>query len=356
MMISKSNPIKSPINPALSRILIIGPAWVGDMVMAQALFKYLKQQNPAVLIDVLAAPWVLPLLKKMPEVHEAILLPFQHGEFGLGKRYQMGKVLRVRCYQQAIVLPNSWKSALIPFFAKIPVRTGWRGEWRYSVLNDIRTLDPKKYPLMVQRFVVLGCRSLEEMDHLETYALPELVVRPEAIHQTLQKYSFASEQLKKPILALCPGAEYGPSKRWPETYFAEIAQVYLDKGWQVWLLGSKKDIPISAQIQALTQNRCTDWTGQTELSEAVDLLSLVKIVVTNDSGLMHIAAALGKFEVVLYGSTSTQFTPPLTRHAQMLVAENVSCRPCYKRECPLKHHRCMVDIRPERVVNIIDNV
>ena len=200
----------------MNKILIIGPAWVGDMVMAQCLFKLLKQRQPHAMIDVLAPAWSLPLLARMPEVNAAKVMPIGHGEMALKKRYQLGKALRSEQYQQAIVLPNSFKSALIPFFARIPLRTGWRGEMRYGLLNDVRVLNKRHYPLMIEQFMALGLPTQEKLS--KPYPLP-----------ALQTFS-VTDSGSAPILALCPGAEFGPAKRWPEEYYAEIANAKLKEG------------------------------------------------------------------------------------------------------------------------------
>lgn len=328
-----------------SKILVVGPAWVGDMVMAQCLFKVLKQQSPQVEIDVLAPAWSLPLLARMPEVSSSIVMPIGHGKLALRERYQIGKSLRNKGYDQAIVLPNSFKSALIPFWAKIPVRTGWSREMRFLLLNDVRRLNKKNLPLMIERFMALGLSPKEKLP--AEYPKPELHISADSCAQAL-----ANHQLKtdRPILALCPGAEFGPAKRWPEEHYAEVANAKLNEGWDVWIFGSPKDGVVAEKMMALTQNRCVNLTGKTKLEEAVDLISLATAVVSNDSGLMHIAAALHKPLVVAYGPTSAGFTPPLHSHAKTL-SLSLDCQPCFKRECPLKHGRCMQDLKPNLVLN-----
>lgn len=324
----------------MSKILIVGPAWVGDMVMAQCLFKLLKQRQPTAQIDVLAPAWSLPLLARMPEVSSAIVMPIGHGPFALKARYQLGKSLREKNYTQAIVLPNSFKSALIPFFAKIPLRTGWRGEMRYGVLNDIRQLDKQRYPLMIERFMALGLSANETLP--SEYPIPELQSHPKS-------------SPTRPILALCPGAEFGPAKRWPEEYYAEIANAKIKAGWEIWLFGSAKDAVVAERIMELTQAGCINYTGKTKLEEAVDLLSLATVVVSNDSGLMHIAAALKKPLIVLYGPTSASFTPPLHAQAKILSLA-LQCQPCFQRECPLKHNQCMRDLHPHTVLSAMEQI
>lgn len=333
----------------LKKVLIVGPAWVGDMVMAQTLFQLLKQLYPDIQIDVLAPAATEPLLALMPEVRRAIILPFKHGEFELLQRYRLGVTLREEQYDWAIVLPNSWKSALIPFFAKIPRRTGWRGEMRYGLLNDHRVLDKEKYPLMIERFMALALSKKATLP--EPYPAPLLQVTQTAIDDALQTLQLS--QPTQPVLALCPGAQFGPSKRWPAEYYAELANHYLDKGWQVWLFGAGNDVEIATQIEQATEGKALNLVGKTSLQQALALLSLSTQVVTNDSGLMHLAAALGLPLVAIYGSSSPEFTPPLAEDA-VILSLNLECSPCFKRECPLKHWRCMLDLKPQRVIDALE--
>lgn len=333
----------------IHKILIVGPAWVGDMVMAQSLFKVLKQRYPQVIIDVLAPAWSLPLLERMPEVSQGIIMPLGHGQLNLRARYRLAKTLRQQRYDQAILLPNSFKSALVPFWAKIPKRTGWRGEMRYLVMNDVRRLDETRYPLMIERFMALGLPAEEALSG--NYPLPELYSSAKTQDAVLEKCKISRST--RPVLVLCPGAEFGPSKRWPESYYAEVAKAKLAEGWDVWILGSPKDGVVAEEIMRLTQQKCVDLTRCSSLIDAIDLLALATIVVSNDSGLMHIAAAVNKPLVAVYGSTSTKFTPPLHPLAKILQLD-LACQPCFQRECPLKHHRCMRDLQPSLVLNAIN--
>lgn len=332
-----------------NKILIIGPSWVGDMMMAQVLFQLLHQQDPDCELHVLAPAWSEPLLSRMPEVQKSIVLPFGHGQLHLRARYQFAKSLRAENYTQAIVLPNSWKSALIPFWAKIPIRTGWLGESRYGILNDARTLDKKKYVTMAQRFAALAFDR--DAVALANLPVPNLFLDKEKMDEALDQFQLG-ESLQKPILALCPGAEFGPSKCWPAEYYAQVANQKIVEGWHVWIFGSQKDAAIAEQIQSRTQSKCVNLTGKTAISEAIDLLSLAQCVVTNDSGLMHIAAAVGCSVIVIYGSTSPDFTPPLTDKAIILKTQ-LDCQPCFQRVCPLKHHNCMMRITPAQVLKKI---
>lgn len=323
------------------KILIIGPAWIGDMVMAQTLFKLLKQRNPNNKIDVLAPKWTLPVVDHMPEINNTIVAPFNHGELNLLERYKLGKQLQREKYSQAIVLPNSFKSALIPFWAKIPIRTGWAKELRSILLNDSRKLNKTKLPLMIQRFAALAFPKNSSLP--EQLPWPKLITK-KSNHKKDQK-----------ILALCPGAEYGPAKRWPAKHFATIAKQKLKDGWQVMLFGGPKDESITQEIQSLTNNKCTDMAGKTSLTEAIDLLAEATVVISNDTGLMHIAAALDKPLIVIYGSSSPGFTPPLSNRAKILSLQ-LECSPCFERECPLGHLKCLNNLTPEVVLNSLNNI
>ena len=333
-------------------MLVVGPSWVGDMVMSQVLYRYLQLTRPGLAIDVLAPPWSEPLLQRMPEVRSAISMPVGHGELGLGRRWRLGRRLRAQNYDQALVLPNSLKSALVPFFAGIPRRTGWRGEQRFGLLTDLRHLDEKALPLMAQRFLALGQGAAEPVP--DGFAPPHLVVDPEQAEQVLQRFHIAHD---RPLLALCPGAEFGSAKRWPAEHYAELAEHYLELGWQVALLGSARDRPVTEEISRLCEGyrNCVDLAGHTRLAEAVDLLSRATAVVSNDSGLMHIAAALARPLVVIYGATSPAFTPPLNDNAAVVVSD-IDCAPCFARECPLGHHGCMRYTPMQRVVAELDSL
>lgn len=329
------------------KILIVAPSWVGDMVMAQSLFITLKNQYPDCQIDVLAPATTLPLLTRMPEISQAILQPSTRGKLALFDRIRLGNKLVNKDYDQAIVLPNSWKSALPVFFAKIPIRTGYIGECRWGLLNDARQLNKQQLTMTVQRFVALA--HPKSMTQSPLCPEPALLVEP-AQQQRVQKQFALS--ITSRILALCPGAEYGPAKRWPATHFAELARNSLTQGWQVWLFGSEKDKPEAELINQATDNACADFTGKTTLTEAVDLLSLADTIVSNDSGLMHVAAALNKPVVAIYGSSDPDFTPPLNRHAQ-IVSLNLDCAPCFQRSCPLGHMQCLAGIDPKHISQLI---
>lgn len=330
------------------RILVVGPSWVGDLVMAQTLFICLRQQHPAARIDVLAPAWCNALLDRMPQVEQALVMPIEHGVLALGQRRSIARDMRARQYDQAIVLPNSFKSALVPFFAGIPRRTGWRGEMRGWLLNDCRRLDKQAYPMMVQRFAALAFPPAAALPQpLPSPALQSDPLQGAALRQ---RFGLAGD---KAVVALCPGAEFGPAKQWPEQHYARLANSLLAEGKQVWLFGSVRDALVSAAISRRIDPGlaadCHDLCGLTTLAEAVDLLAQAALVVSNDSGLMHIAAALDRPLVVPYGSTSAEFTPPLTARAKLL-SLNLPCSPCFKRECPLQHLDCLNRLEPRQVL------
>lgn len=328
-------------------ILIIGPSWVGDMVMAQSLFAALKQRHPDVNIDVLAPEWTRPLLARMPEVREAISMPITHGVFGWKQRRQIGLGLRSKNYDQSIVLPNSWKSALIPWFANIPQRTGWLGEMRYGLLNDARKLDKKALPMMVQRFVALAYPASQ------SHSAPDYLP-PKMIAETISSELNPTKSDEQKRLVLCPGAEFGPAKQWPASHYAALGEIITQQGWQVLIMGSKADAAVGEEIAAgiTDKQNVINLCGKTQLGEAIDLMATADQVVSNDSGLMHIAAALNKPLVAIYGPTSPAFTPPLSDNA-LLVQIPIECSPCFKRTCPLGHHKCMQDISSARIAEII---
>jgi len=335
----------------LDAVLIVAPSWVGDMVMAQSLFKVLKAQDPDCAIDVLAPGWTQALLERMPEVRDAIDMPLGHGQLQLMTRRRLGISLRATGYRQAILLPNSFKSALVPYWARIPRRTGFVGELRQWLLTDVRKLDRQRLPQTVQRFVALGLPDGAELG--ETVPEPALLIDNENGHAALQRLGLEIGQ--QPVLALCPGAEFGPAKKWPEAWYAEVARSWQEKGWQVWLFGSANDAAVCDRINTLSGGECENLAGQTRLEDAIDLLGMSNFVVTNDSGLMHVAAALQRPMVAIYGSSDPGFTPPLagTAHIERL---GLDCSPCFKRECPLGHLDCLNKLLPERVIASMEEV
>jgi len=341
----------------MNKFLIIGPSWVGDMVMSQSLYITLKEQYPNCRIDVIAPAWCKPILERMPEVSKAITMPFGHGEFNLFGRRSIGKTLQAENYDHAIVLPNSAKSALIPWFANIPKRTGWKGEMRFGLLNDIRT-NKKDFQYMVERYVALAhpkssMHSSEALGGLHTLPVPKLHINIAEQDKTRSKFNLTEE---KRVIGLCPGAEFGPAKQWPVEHYAKVADAMADNGYQVWLFGSQKDQETTKSIRNLVsqsnQKMIIDLAGKTSLIEAVDMLAICESVVSNDSGLMHVAAAVECKVVGIYGSTSPEYTPPLAKDIQIM-STDIKCRPCFKRECPLGHLKCLKELYPEKVISTL---
>ncbi|TKI04018.1 ADP-heptose--LPS heptosyltransferase RfaF [Martelella alba] len=339
------------------KILVIGPSWVGDMMMSQSLYRCLLKNQPDAQIDVMAPAWCRPLLGRMPEVRQALAMPVGHGSLALGERRRLGLALKAEQYQQALVLPNSFKSALVPFFAGIPIRTGWRGEMRYGVLNDRRTLDTSAFPLMVQRYAALAFprdQVLSAEDLPAPLPWPRLRVDPQESHAARAAFGLDDA---KPLVGFCPGAEFGPAKRWPHYHYAALAKTLIDQGYRIVLFGSQKDKPVGEEIRALLspadQDHCRNLAGATSLDQAVSLIAGCRAMVTNDSGLMHVAAALDRPLVALYGPSSPDFTPPLSHRAR--VVRVISGYQRVRRgEGDQGYHQSLIDIQPERALAELD--
>ncbi|UTO01451.1 ADP-heptose--LPS heptosyltransferase RfaF [Serratia nematodiphila] len=338
------------------KILVIGPSWVGDMMMSQSLYRTLKAEYPSAEIDVMAPAWCRPLLARMPEVNQALAMPLGHGALGLGERRRLGRALRANRYDRAYVLPNSFKSALVPFFADIPQRIGWRGEMRYGLLNDVRLLDKTAFPLMVQRYVALAYdkgRVLRADDLPQPLLWPRLQVSDEEIADTTAAFNLTDS---RPIVGFCPGAEFGPAKRWPHYHYAALAQRLIESGYQIALFGSAKDHEAGEQIRAALQDDardfCLNLAGKTQLEQAVILIAACRAVVSNDSGLMHVAAALNKPLIALYGPSSPDFTPPLSDKARVirLISGYHKVR---KGDAEQGYHQSLIDIQPQQVLDAL---
>lgn len=329
--------------------LLVAPAWVGDAVMSEPLLRQIAahDQRP---VDVLAPPWVAPVFERMPGVGKVIAAPFAHGKLDLAGRWHVGRLLKAQGYRSAYVLPNSLKSALPIAFAGIPNRIGFTGECRYGLLNRRHTLDKQALPRMVDRFLALapngGTARTAEAD------IPALRVAPNAFANVCQRLGLA---LGVRLAVLCPGAEYGPAKRWPAEHFATLARSLADQGWTVWTIGSNKDQAIGEAIQVLSNGTAINLCGRTQLADAIDLLSGADVVVTNDSGLMHVAAALQRPLAALYGSSSPQFTPPLAQRVAIL-QHPVPCSPCFARTCRYEHLDCLTQLQPQRVLDAIQSL
>jgi heptosyltransferase-2 len=330
------------------RTLVVAPSWIGDAVLSHPLLVRLRERDPGGAIDVLAPPWALPVYRRMPQVAEAIAHPFGHGDLKLGERRRFAK--RLARYDRAVVLPNTFKSALIPWHAGIRVRTGYRGEMRYGLLNDARRLDKAALPLIAERYAALAQPAGEAF--ARPLPQPRLAIDAAARDAALARHGLDTS---KPVAAFAPGAEYGPAKRWPAQHFATLAKSLAARGYQVWILGSAKDAQIAAEIQRLAAGACAVLAGRTTLDEAIDLMSCAARVVTNDSGLMHVAAALDRPTAALFGSSSPAFTPPLSPKARVITL-GLSCSPCFQRVCPLGHTNCLVTLEPSRVADVLEQL
>jgi heptosyltransferase-2 len=325
------------------KVLIIAPAWVGDMVMSQTLFKLLKQRyGERLSLDVFANDWARDILLRMPEVNHVISNPFAHGKLALLHRIKLGLALRHAKYDQVFVLPNSLKSAITPLFSGIKRRTGFIGESRYILLNDIYRLNRHKLPLMIDRFCALD--NYGNKPHNIPY--PQLTVDKENQQKLVSQLNIDQT---KPLIAFCPAAEFGPAKRWFPEHFASLANMLIKDDCQVIILGSNKDTQISQEIIDLAKNKeIINACGKTSLVDVADLLALAKYIVTNDTGLMHIACAVDSNVIAVYGSSSPHFTPPLSDKATILQT-SLDCQPCFARTCRFGHYNCLRFITPDMV-------
>ena len=318
----------------MPRILVVAPNWIGDALMAQPLLARLHEKIPGLELDVLAPEWVAAVARRMPEVSEVIAVPFRHGALQLRSRWKVGRSLKARGYQQAIVLPNTWKSALVPFFADIALRSGYVGESRYGLLNLMYKKSDSSMPLHYARLSEPPGKQVKE-----PLPNPRLTSDPQEIEAVKQRFGVEGR-----YVVFCPGAEYGPAKRWP--YFKELAATL---AVNVVILGSPNDEQAAQGIEG------KNLVGKTTLDEAINLIAGAAYVVSNDSGLMHIAAALGRPQVALFGSSSPVHTPPLSAAARVLWLR-LECSPCFERVCPLGHFRCMRELGVETVVKEIQNL
>lgn len=326
---------------------MVGPSWVGDMVMAQSLLMALKQQHPGCVIDVMGPAWSAPIINRMPEARYAITLDVGHGKLALRTRWQLARQLKGK-YDRAIILPRSIKSALVPFFARIPQRAGFTGEQRYIVLNQRYSLDKSVLNQTVKRFVALG---LPPSDTAPDIPYPHLRVDKKNQDALLERFGLVESARAGKLIGLMPGAEYGPAKQWPLPYFRQLAETLVAEGYFVIVLGGPKDVA-AGDVIAETGHGIYNLCGATRLEDAVDLLAACAQVVSNDSGLMHVAASVGTYIQAIYGSSSPQYTPPLTSRSDIHWL-SLKCSPCFERVCPLGHTHCLKEISPQRIEQAI---
>ncbi len=333
----------------MHRILVIAPNWIGDAVMSQPLLAAIKASHPHAVINVLATPWVAPVYRACSEVAELIEADLRHGQLQWGLRRALAAQIKKRNYASCYVLPNSLKSALIPWLANIPVRIGYQGELRRFFLTETKANSPKTQRIpMVEHYANLGAPSRNSDAAIRVPQLTPTVSALESARSRLQAASIQTNAL----VVLCPGAEYGPSKRWPAAHFAALAQSILKANptASVVLLGSPSDRAISDAIVSSTafEDRIFNWCGTTSLDEAIAIIGMCSKVVSNDSGLMHIGAALQVPQVAIFGSSDPNHTPPNSAKA-VIISLQLPCSPCHQRECPLGHLNCLNQISPERV-------
>ncbi len=323
------------------RILIVGASWVGDMVMAQPLLARLRAAAPQSPIDVVAPAWVLPIVRRMPEVADLVASPFGHGTLDLRGRWRLARDLARRGYGQAVLLPNSIKSALVPWLAGIPRRTGFLGEHRHGLVNDVRRFDPVAVPRLVDRFLLLG-------DGPAVEPLPQLVCDPSSRDALLTRLGV---DLARPVACLCPGAEYGPAKRWPVRHFGELVRRSSTRpaspcgSWDPRRTPPSRTRSAQRPVVPATCSRGAPISAKPRTSSPC-----ARVVVSNDSGLMHVAAAVGRPVVALFGSSSPDYTPPLSPLAR-IVRNPVPCSPCFQRVCPLGHFACLEELPVGRVLD-----
>jgi heptosyltransferase II len=336
----------------MRRALVIAPNWIGDALMAQPLFSLLKKLHPRIVIDAVAPAWVAPVLERMPEIHDVYATDLAHGKLQMLRRWQLASDLRDVGYDAAYVLPNSLKSALIPWLAGINMRIGYTGESRYGLLN-VRHANPGKdqRPPMVGQYAALAYAPGAKLPWLQENAtVPMPVPRLDAdLNEAARVSTRFNLDTRAPLVVFCPGAEYGPAKRWPPEHFATLAQ-FIAQSFpyaRIVALGSPKDAPIAQAIADRAPN-VRNLCGQTSLGEACALISRASAVVTNDSGLMHVAAALRRPLVAVFGSTDPRHTPPLSDLAKVQWL-HLECSPCFARECPLGHLNCLRELGAEQV-------
>ncbi|MEK9656810.1 MAG: lipopolysaccharide heptosyltransferase II [bacterium] len=334
----------------MKKILIISPNWLGDLVMAQSLFIELKKQHKNCRIHLLGASWTHSLATRMPEISKHIIFENKQKKLSLKKRWLLAKQLQKEKYDLAIILPLSVKAALIPWLAKIPKRRGWHYKaWliknRFGLLNEYAAY-PKDFK-QVELYHSLHRSPFKR----GPYPLPHLQTNEENTQSLQKKYAINPTQ---PSLIICPGAAYGPTKQWPSDYFTQVASHFIEKKWLIILIGAKKETQLCQIIETTIANkRCLNLCNKTHLDDVIDLLSSSTIILSNDSGLMHVAAAIKKRQIAIYGSSSPKFTPPLNTKASIQTL-NLECSPCFKKKCPLTHYDCLKKLKPSKIISEIE--
>ena len=321
------------------KLLIIPQNWLGDIVMSQTLLKKIKSDNPKTSIDILVNSSLKNLVERMPEINKVIILDCNHRELGLFKRLRLAKEIKKSSYDRSIVLSRSLKSSLIPYFAKIPIRTGELGELRYLLINDLKEFSKESRRKTASRYISMYSDNNEELS--ENY-YPSLDSNSENIKNLSEKYDLKKDEK---VIIFAPGAAFGPSKMWPVNKFRELGKK-LNNDFKILILGSNNEKSIGNDI--VTNKNMVNLCGKTSIADAVDLMHISKFCVSNDSGLMHLAAATNTKSISIYGSTSPDFTPPLTKNKDIHY-KGMSCSPCFEKKCKYGHYNCLVDIHSDDV-------
>lgn len=342
----------------MMKILVIGPSWIGDTVMSHSMYQLLAMRyRYAVKIDVMIPRGCFAIVRRMSEINKILFLPYMHGSLELTKCLDIGKILRNNRYHQAIILPNSFKSALIPFFAGIMLRTGWKGEMRYGVLNDLRVLDPMALPLMVQRYAVLAydC-TVKHFSNLPVpLPWPRLRVRKKEVEEVLLKFNL--KNFRKRLIGLCFGSAFGPAKIWPHYHYVKLATYLIGFGYYVVILGSSNNQLIHKffedSVLKNLRRYCVSIINKTSLDEVISIIAVCRGVVSNDSGLLHVACALKCPVVGLYGPSDPGFTPPLSNQAIVLRSVNGSYKIRKGDDSLYRYHYSLINISPDRVLQAL---
>ncbi len=329
------------MSPSAIRSLVVAPQWIGDAVMSEPLLARLAARGEQ--LTVAALPWVAPVYRAMPQVHEVLEWPFAHGRLDGSTRWRIAAELR-GCFDAAYVLPNSLKAALIPWLARIPHRVGYHGEGRVLLLNRRVPNPPGRAPMVEFYDALAG-------PHDAAFAAPAPRLHIDAAIQ--DRATAAAGVSPGAYWVFAPGAEYGPAKCWPEAHYAALARSLFERdGLPVLLLGSGKEAALCEAIAQAAQPACRVLAGKTALFDAMALIAAARGLVSNDSGLMHVGAALGIAQAAAFGSTSPLHTPPLNRNARVLWLKDelqLDCAPCFERSCRFGHTRCLTELSPQRV-------
>ena len=331
------------------KIIIYAAGWLGDNIMLHSLITTLKaERNPHITI-LNTKPHLTAVFSRMPGVDEIIEEDFPRGKLAFKQRYKLAKKIAEQGFTEIIVAPNNWKSGLTAYLSRIKKRTGWHGEARWLLINNRHT-NAQRLNTMVARYVMLASSPSKNVIHLDDCPEPTLIPHDISLSTLAKKLNLNYENSYHKTVALCPGAAYGKTKRWPLEHFSTLAKLLLEQGFQVILLGGKQEQEYGDHINA--NNKCLNFIGKTSIAETIDIMGQVDAVVANDSGLMHMAAALKKPVIAIYGSTLPSFAPPLSKKA-ISVWQEISCRPCKQRTCPLKHYNCLENISPKTVMSKI---